>query len=223
MAKVLLFDLECTHLKADFGTVLCVGWKWLHEKKVHVPSIMDYKGWKRDTTNDSRLLRDFAKLMEEADILITYNGKRFDVPYLYAKFLEHGIPIPPNTAHIDLYWTAKNNLALSRKSLAVVSKHLKLNNEKTPVTGNAWKRATTGHAQSIKYVIDHCRADVLLLEEAYIKLRPLIRQHPLMRGSTPCPSCGAEALQKRGIFVTTKKRAQRYQCQRCGSWTRRDI
>lgn len=223
-AKILLFDLECTHLKADWGTVLCCGWKWFGDKKVHVPAITDYKNWDRDPTDDSRLLRDFQKVMLQADIIITYNGKRFDVPYLYAKFLEHGIEIPPNIPHIDLYFTVKGNLALRSKSLANVSKHLKLKNEKTPVTGNAWKRAMTGHGPSIKYVVQHCIADVLLLEEAYLKLRPLVRMHPRVNGYGPCRHCGENKLQSRGYRVTaTKYRQRKLQCTSCGAWESRPL
>lgn len=222
-ARVLFFDIECTNLKADFGTVLCIGYKWLGEKKTHVPSIMDYPNWQKDATDDSRLLKDFLKVWLAADVIVSYNGKRFDVPYLYAKLLEHGLEIPPNLPHIDLYFTVKSNLALSRKSLANVLKHLKLDTQKTPVTGNAWKRATTGHGPSIKYVIDHCKADVLVLEEAYLKLRPLVRMHPLMKGFGPCANCGSENLASRGHIITAKKKTRRIQCRDCGSWGQREI
>jgi uncharacterized protein YprB with RNaseH-like and TPR domain len=221
-AKILLWDIECTHLKADFGTILCIGWKWLHDKKVHVPAITDYKCWKKDPTDDSELIRDFNKILLEADMIVTYNGKRFDWPYIIAKNMEHDIPIPPNIPHIDLYFTAKANLCISRKSLANVAKHLKLRHEKTPVTGDAWKKATAGHKPSIKYVVDHCIADVLLLEEAYIKMRPLCRTHPRVRGYGPCSHCGSTDLVSRGYRITTSKmRQRRLQCNDCGSWSTR--
>lgn len=217
--KILLWDIECTHLKADFGTCLCIGYKWLGQKKVHVPSIMDYKGWQKDTTNDKKLLQEFYKVASEADMWVTYYGKGFDVPYIQAKLLEHGLPYLPPVPHVDLYFTVKSNLALSRKSLANVSTFLQLDAKKTPVAGTVWKRATTGHGPSIRYVIDHCKADVNLLEEAYYKLRPLVRTHPRVNGYGPCNVCGSEKVQSRGYMINTlRNKKRKMQCQDCGNW-----
>lgn len=202
---------------------MCVGWKWLGEKKIHVPAITDYAGWNKAPWDDKRLIKDFCGIMAEADIWVTYNGKNFDVPYLQAKLLEHGLPIMPNTPHVDLYQVVKHAIVLSRKSLANVSKFLRLHAEKTPVTGDHWKRAMCGNAKSIKYVVDHCVADVELLEEAYHKLKPLVRQHPIvMRGDT-CRSCGSKDLQRRGFYMTTKKVKRRVSCKKCGAWAVVDI
>lgn len=220
--KILAFDIECSHLKADFGTILCIGYKWLGQKKVYVPSVLEYDSWKKCKINDSDLIRDFAKIMEEADVWLTYNGKRFDVPYLYAKMIEYGIQIPPNTPHLDIYWTVKSNMALSRKSLANVSWFMKLDAEKTPVDGRDWKLAATGDEKAIKYVVDHCKADVDLLEEAYLKLRPLIRGHVRVAGYGPCRACGSKDIERRGYAMTsTKGRRIRIKCKDCGSWESR--
>lgn len=218
-ARILLWDIETSHLKADFGTVLCCGWKWLDEKRIHVPAITDYRGWDHDATNDKNLIRDFAKVLTEADIWVTYYGKGFDVPYIQAKLLEHGLPFLPNTRHVDLFFTVKHNMAISRKSLANVSWFLRLNAKKTPVDGRTWKKAMTGHKQSIKYVVDHCYSDVELLEEAYLRLRPLVRMHPLVAHHGSCQACGEKRLVKKGFIMTSKKIRQRFQCQTCGHWS----
>lgn len=222
-AKILFFDIECTNLKPDFGTVLCIGWKWLGEKKVSVPAITDYKGWKKEPWNDKRLIQDFAKVMEEADVWVTYNGKRFDVPYIQAKLLIHGLTVLPNTPHVDLYQVVRHAIVLSRKSLANVAKNLKLKAEKTPVEGDHWLRAMCGNEKSIKYVVDHCIADVLLLEEAYHRLKPLVRQHPIVVRGNTCRSCGSKKVQKRGQYRTTKKLKQRTRCMDCGAWAVIDL
>jgi uncharacterized protein YprB with RNaseH-like and TPR domain len=223
-AKVLLFDIECTHLKADFGTILCIGYKWLGKKKVYIPAITDYKGWKKHPWDDKKLVSDFKKILEEADMWVTYYGKGFDVPYLQAKCLEHDLGILPNCPHVDLYFTVKSNLALSRKSLDNVSKYLNLENKKTPVTGGAWKRAMCGDKKSIKYVIDHCDADVLILEEAYLKMRGLVRTHPRVGGLGVCRTCGEDRLQSRGYRINNlQQRRRRIQCQICNSWDTRPL
>ena len=220
--KILFFDIETTNLKADFGWCLAIGYKWYGKNRVYVPSIMDYEGWEQDVTDDSALLADFLAVYEEADMVVSYFGKGFDCKFLNARLLEHRLGILPNTPHVDLFYTVKANLALSRKSLQNVGYHLGLSNEKTPVEGKVWVQAQVGKPKAIKYVIDHCKSDVLILEEAYTTLRPLVRTHPRVRGLHPCRVCGSSHLQRRGSVLTVLQ-GPRYRvfCTDCGAWETR--
>src|SRR5690349_4483937 len=145
MSRILLFDIETTHLKADFGTVLAFGYKWLDEPEAQVLAISDYKGWQKDLTDDKKLVSEAYKVLAKADVWVTYFGKGFDVKYLNAKLLEHKLPVLPNVPHVDLYYTVKGNLAISRKSLANVAYYLDFESEKSPVTGRLWKQAMVGN------------------------------------------------------------------------------
>jgi Predicted exonuclease len=223
-AKILIWDIESTGLKGDFATVLCVGYKWFGEKGVKVISITDYpEAFKKDPTDDKRLIKDFMKVYNEADMTIAYFGTGFDRKMLYTKLLEHRLPIPANIPLIDLFYTVKGNTTLSRKRLATVAEFLELPIQKTPVLGRVWKRAMAGHAPSIKYIIHHCKADVLVLEEAYVRLRPLVRTHPRVAGSDPCRYCGSNRLQRRGLSRTALAVKQRVQCQKCSGWDTRAV
>lgn len=224
MARILLWDIETSDLRADWGTTLCIGYKWYDEDEVHVISIMDYPGWKKDVTDDSRLVKDFHKIMMEADMYVTYYGKGFDLKWMNSKFLEHGLPILPNTAHVDLFYTAKSNLNLSRKSLDNVSRFLNLDEKKYRVDGARWKRARVGDPDALREVVEHCRADVQITEQAYNILRPLVRQHPRIGEYEACQHCGSNKLQRRGKALSTTKGArQRVQCQDCGGWSLRPM
>lgn len=218
--RILFFDIETTNLKADFGNLLCVGFKGLEDKKVYVPSIRDFPG--KTIWDERPLLKEVHKQMSNADIWVSYYGTGFDVPYLTAKFLEYDLPVLPNIPHKDLYYTVKSNLAISRKSLQNVGYYLGLSHEKTPVEGKIWKKAMCGDEGSLKYIVDHCSADVLVLEELYLRLRPLIRMHPRVNGLAPCRYCGGEKLQKRGRILThLKNEKQRIFCKSCGGWDSR--
>lgn len=223
--KVLLFDIECTSLDADFGTLLCVGYKWLGESKVHILSIDDYPGFKSDPTDDKQLVKDFMKVYASSDMLVAYNGILFDRPWMLAKVLEHGLEIPPSIPLQDPYFTVKSNMRISRKSLANVSYFIKLENKKTPVEGRIWKRAGSGHRPSIKYIKDHCKSDVLVLEELYLYLRPLMRTHfRLSDDLGKCRYCNSAKLQSRGRQVTKVKGVQRrVQCVSCSAWDVRTL
>jgi uncharacterized protein YprB with RNaseH-like and TPR domain len=220
-ARILFFDLETTNLVADFGRLLCIGYKWSDRKSVKVPAApagIDY------VAAEKRLVRDFLKVYKSADIICTYNGKRFDVPYLQAKALEHGFGVLPSVPHVDLYYTVKHGLRISRKSLQNAAYYLGLTNEKSPVEGRIWVAAMMGQRKALKYIVDHCRADVLVLEELYHKIKGLVRQHPYVKGYGPCRFCGSTNLQSRGPIKTKYKgEHRRVWCKDCLNWDQQAI
>jgi uncharacterized protein YprB with RNaseH-like and TPR domain len=222
MAKILIWDLECTDLKSDWGTLLCVGYKYLGDEQPTVISIMDYEGWEKDVTNDRKLVTAFHKILSECDMQVTFYGKMFDMPWMTGKFLEYELAPLPNIPHVDLFFTARSNMRITRKSLDSISKYLHLPQKKYYVEGALWKLARVGNPEAIKKVIQHCAADIKVTEALYHRLRPLVRMHPRVNGYEACAACGSKKLQRRGKALSTTKGArQRVQCQGCGSWSLR--
>jgi DNA polymerase elongation subunit (family B) len=221
--KIVFWDLETTNLNANFGYLLCTGYKELGDKKAKVISISDFPSFKSDPTNDKFLVEEFRKVLAEADVTLGWYSSRFDVPYMSSRLLYHGLDVLPPTPHIDLWRTARYKLRLNSNRLASVAAFLDLE-EKTPLTGPIWIKAAAGDKKSIEYVKEHCLQDVEVLEQAYLKLRPLVAQHPnlgLMSGRDfHCPYCGSSKLQKRGFLVTPTRRYQRQHCQSCGAWSK---
>lgn len=199
-----------------------MGYKWLGEDKIHVPSIMDYDGWEKDVIDDKKLVRDFHKVMMEADMLVGFYSKGFDLPWIQSKFLEYNLPVLPLIPHVDLYYVARSNLRLGRKSLDNISSFMKLGSKKYYVSGSIWKRARIGDPAALDKVVKHCHADIVLTEKLYLKLRPLVRQHPRLNGWLPCANCGGSNLQRRGYAITrTQGKKIRVWCRDCGSWENR--
>jgi uncharacterized protein YprB with RNaseH-like and TPR domain len=221
-ARVVLFDIESTNLKADFGYCLCFGYKELGAKRTHVLSVTDFKHHKTDPTNDAPLMRRVHDVLtNHADIIVTYYGKGFDRKFLNTRMLMAGLPpLPPlGYEHVDLYYTAKSNLALHSNRLASVAAALGCPMEKTALDGPTWTRAMAGDPRSIRYIIDHCRRDVDVLEYCYQKLRPYIRQHPHVGPRTACRVCGSHEAQSRGYtIVKVGGRQMRKMCKSCGAW-----
>jgi uncharacterized protein YprB with RNaseH-like and TPR domain len=81
-ARILLWDIESTNLNADFGIILCIGWKWFGEKKVHILRIDESPRYEKDKGDDSYVVKEFAKVLDSADVQVTWYGKRFDEPML---------------------------------------------------------------------------------------------------------------------------------------------
>lgn len=218
--KTLVFDIEVSDLKADFGSLLCFGYKWLDHKKVYCPSLLDNPGkWVLD---DEELVKEAHRVLSQADMIIGFYSSGFDIKYLRAKFLEYGLPVLDNVPHVDLYYIARSNLSISRKSLDNLSRYLKLDKRKYYVGSSVWRRAKAGDPAALKEVIRHCRADIVVTEEMYYKLRPLSRSHPRVEGWEPCRVCGSGKLQRRGFAVSASKGKRiRVQCTQCGAWENR--
>jgi uncharacterized protein YprB with RNaseH-like and TPR domain len=61
----------------------------------------------RDYAEERALLAELSRLMEEADFLVTFNGKTFDVPFLRDRAVHHRMQLPFSLPHLDLVWMAR--------------------------------------------------------------------------------------------------------------------
>src|SRR5262245_60717008 len=121
--KILFFDIESTGLNATFGTILCIGYKWWGQPKVHVPTILDYS--KNNLLDDKGLVREFAKIYEQADFCCGHYASRFDVPMIQSKLLRYGLgPLPP-VPLIDTWRVARDTFKFHNNRLATIQGFLK--------------------------------------------------------------------------------------------------
>lgn len=223
--RILSWDIEASGLNADFGVILCCGFKEVGTGKASVLSISDYGFDGGDIlAAEKRLLRDISKRLLESDVWLTHFGTWFDVPFVNSRLLYHHLPVlPPNYAHIDTWRTAKNRLKLRNNRLVTLQDFLNVKHEKNAIKPEQWLRALSGHRPSLAYIVDHCRRDVLVLEEVYERIKPLVVDHPnkgLIDGRGGCSVCGDTRLHKRGYHITRTRKFQRYQCQGCGAWSK---
>jgi len=220
--RVILWDLETTNLKGNFGYILAGAWKVLGEKKVHCISITDSKTFEKDPTNDKHLCKELLKSLEGADIWVAHFGKWFDRPMMNTRLLGHGLPPLPPVPLVDTWKVAKDNLRLNSNRLATIASWAGVE-EKTALSGPIWIKAMAGHKPSIKYVVSHCKQDVIVLEQVYEKIKCLSTTHPnvniLEDRPDSCPICGGGPLHKRGKTITRVSWKQRFQCRDCGGWS----
>jgi len=164
--KFLVFDIECTQLEASFGRLVCISAKMLDENKVRTI----YTRWYR---NEKKMLQEFEEWWEEADVVIGVNSKLFDLPFVNARRLHHGLlPLVPKM-HVDLRWIAKK-LRFRGASLDGMAKDLRLKNQKYECAAWQWVLAAEGDMPCIKDIIKHCEQDVRMTEELFKRLEPLI-------------------------------------------------
>ena len=224
--KCLFFDIESTNLNAPFGTILCIGYKWLGDPKVHVPTILEFS--KNGMLDDKGLVEHFAKIWEWSDYACGHYAQRFDLPMIQSKLIKHGLP-PLGPKHlIDTWRVARDNLKMHSNRLAAIAEYLEVKHSKSPINFGDWLKAAHGDKKALKYIVEHCRLDVLVLEEVFQKLRPLIKNEPSRQlfvedEREACICCGSKNLQHRGYAVTKTRKYPRLQCQDCGKWMKENI
>jgi hypothetical protein len=187
-----------------------------------VLSVGEYEG-KDIIVQEKKLLIDVSKRLLDCDVWLTHFGTWYDIPFVNTRLLYHKLPTLPQYAHIDTWRTARKALKLRNNRLITISEFLGTEDEKNAIKPEQWLRALGGHKPSLAYIIEHCRRDVLVLEEAYERLRPLVTDHPnkgIIDGQGGCGVCGSARLQKRGFYITRTRKYQRFQCSDCGAWSK---
>jgi DNA polymerase elongation subunit (family B)/predicted RNA-binding Zn-ribbon protein involved in translation (DUF1610 family) len=200
------------------GRTLCAAWKWGDNKKVDFAA-----EWEEEHYHD--FLQCLHNMLDQADIVVTYNGKRFDIPTLYKEFVQHGLHPPAPFHHIDLYQTVRRQFRFASSKLDFVCQQLGLGSKVHNKGMQLWKDVDGGCPKAQRVMERYNKQDVVLLEKLYKHILPWIKNHPtvpLLDGRTDapsCPSCGGHHLQERGYRTTKTRRYKRYQCQDCGSWS----
>lgn len=194
------------------GHTLCFTAKWLGEDEVLFHST--------ERSKQITMLRKIHKLLEEADAVIHYNGKKFDIPVLEAEFLLHGLPPPSPFTHIDLLQTTRRFRLPSRK-LDYICQALDIGSKTAHKGMDLWRGCMNGDRECWAIMEQYNRQDVVLLEELYYVLRPWLKSHiNLAIGSEApvCPVCGSHNLRWKGYRRTATGVYKRFVCNDCGRW-----
>ena len=70
-----------------------------------------------DVSEEEQLLKEYVKKASEYDVILTYNGKRFDVPFLLSRAAKLDVDLPCLPYNLDLYLVLNDHSQL-RKLLA---------------------------------------------------------------------------------------------------------
>lgn len=216
--KTLFLDIEATNLAASMGYILCIGYKWAHEKKAHVIRIDQTKEGKLHKTDDTGVLREFEKIFNEADIVVHHFGQFYDIPFIQTRRMMKGLAPLPVVTQVDTWRIAKKRLKFHSNRLDAIISALKCPYKKTQLRGDLWIEAMAGDRKALDYVVEHCYYDVLSLEWVYNKIKPVWDQHPrivLSKEENVCHLCGGKAHSK-GLRASQKHQYRRIVCTKCG-------
>ena len=241
--KILLFDIETApilgwvwgiwdqnvainQIHKDWH-VLSWSAKWLGEKKIMYADQRDAK----NVEDDKKLLQGIWKLLDEADTVVTQNGKDFDEKKLNARFIINNIDPPSPFTHLDTLKIARNKFAFTSNKLEYLADKLCTNKKLTDTRKfsgfTLWKECLKGNLKAWKEMEKYNKQDVVTLEELYIRLRPYDKVNNAglyIDDLKPiCPKCGHDKLQSRGEAGNKSGVYTRYQCLGCRGWSRGKI
>jgi len=239
--KVLLFDIETApilgyvwqlwennlglnQIESDWH-VLSWSAKWLGSPEKEV-MYMDQRN-ARNIEDDSKILKGIWKLLDEADVVITQNGKSFDVKKLNARFVINGFNPPSSFKHDDTRSMAKKHFGFTSTKLEYMTDKLCTKYKKLKHTKfqgfYLWKECLNGNVEAWKEMEKYNKYDVLSLEELYTKLAPWgsTTNFNLYHDSevNVC-KCGSKKFKENEYVYTASGQYQRFTCVKCGHETR---
>ncbi len=166
--RACFWDLEASHLKADFA-VLLTGAIKPAGGKVEI----FYEG--RTGSNDKKLCNAIARRLEDFDILIGYYSLNFDLPLLNARLIKWGLKPLDERFHVDVYRLVKKGINTHSRRLATVSHFFGIEG-KDAVDPEAWVQAAyDGDSKAMRKIIEHNKQDVIVLEKTFEKVKHKMR------------------------------------------------
>jgi len=238
MKKVLIYDIETTYFLArtwrighkltlshdqiyeDFlggrSKIICVAYKWAHEKTIH---LLD-SGLKFE--KEAKLIKDFDAIVGEADVVLAHNGDHFDQKHFNTARLMHRLPPVLWPSSEDTLKVLRKNFNLPSNRLDYVSKRL-TGRGKADVSYSDWINIVEHQCQKSRdKMFKYCKRDVQALDDIakiilpYVTTtisRAITRADPLTCSN---PVCTAPNIIKYGLMTTLRGKFQKYRCTSCG-------
>lgn len=249
--KILTLDIETSpHLCYSFQTwkttifpmqileptrVICWAAKWRHRNSVIFDSEYEEFGPQGGAGFDREfhhrnMIEHIHALLDEADVVVTYNGDKFDLPHLYREFNLIGLKDPSPYISVDLYKVVKGRENWLSHKLAYITERKGLSGKMDNSGWRLWLGVLSPDPEvrrkAWREMRRYNKQDVVVTEELFDEELPNVKNLPAasLWDEVPnpgvCPACKGEHVQRRGFAYTKTRRYPRFQCQAptCGKW-----
>lgn len=172
-AKIVILDIETTSLEADAGVLVGAG-------LMSDAGRSEYLEAKR-TSEEKSVLSKLVRRSEGIDVLVTWNGRSFDIPFLTTRLMKHGLDPRPllRKQHIDLADVVKGRLRLTFTYLDHVCDFFQIDRKKGLMgldVPHLYVRALEGDTKASESIRQHCLDDLVATRQIFLKLKPLVEQ-----------------------------------------------
>lgn len=162
---VVFFDTETTGLNNE--PLFLVGMLYQEAGEPQLRQLLA-----RDYSEEPAVLAQARRLMTEAQLVVSYNGLTFDVPYLQNRLRYHRLGRFEPAAHLDLLPVARRKLgrSLGNCKLQTLERHLCGRERRNDIPGAQIPQAyhdfvADGEAGRLHQIIEHNSFDVITLAE----------------------------------------------------------
>jgi DNA polymerase elongation subunit (family B) len=196
--------------------VLCFAAKWKNHSRT-----MFHSEW--DNGFDE-MIEAAWNLLDEADVVVTYNGPSFDNKVLQRAFLMAGYSPPRPWVNVDLLKVMRKNFKFLSNKLGYVVHELGLDDKLDTGGMELWTRVMAGEPTAQKEMATYNRQDVVITEQLFEFLGPWIDgpHAGLFTASiNNCWSCGSERLSPSGISRTKANAHLMLTCAECGAHSKK--
>lgn len=195
------------------GSVLCWAAKWSDKRQVLFAS--DHHD------GHQSMLEQVWELLDEADVVVGYNSKNFDLKHLAREFLVAGMPPPSPWQDVDLLPAVRRRFKFMSNRLDHVAQQVGLSGKLAHSGFDLWRGCMDGDPKAWATMRRYNIQDVRLTEKLWEVLTPWLPAGPnraLTGGG--CPRCGHWELIRRGSYRTSTAEWQSLQCKGCKGYSR---
>lgn len=174
-----------------------------------------------------RLVLECWSLLDNCDVLVAHNGKRFDVKKVNSYFLKYGLNPPSPYKVVDTLQIAKNKFALPFNSLAYLAEFLGVEQKIDTGGIDLWIRCDKGDPEALQEMLEYNIGDIITLRGVYNKLIGWDNnavnmslyddEHDML--CPHCTSANISSLEGKYTYTVARKYSL-YRCGACGATLR---
>lgn len=195
--------------------LLCFAAKWHGDTRTQL--------WSEWDQGREAMVEAAWRLLDEADVVVGYNHRSFDVPHLQREMVSLGYGPPSPWVDVDLLTEVRRNFRFMSNKLGYVVEQLGLDAKMDAGGFATWRDVLAGDAKAQKRMGWYNKQDVAITDDLFTYLRPWLRlpHLGLFTGDMhACHACGSTRLTPDGISRTKVAAWLRLSCEACGAHNR---
>ena len=237
LPKILVIDLETSNIIARVwglwnqniglnqiikpSTIISYSAKFIGDDKIYYNDTF----YQKNQRDDKKLVQEIISLMDSADFILYFNGKKFDGPRINSRAAANKLKRPKELQEIDPLQIAKKYLGFESNKLEYLTHMLctkyKKKNDRKYVGQSLWNEFENRNEECRIEMEEYNKLDVLSLEELYLDhLAPYDKFVPNFSSFNDSPifkcNCGNDTFKPAGYHITKKSKFEKFQCTHCG-------